>query len=102
MLKGAWHLHLPVRGLRSLRAKFVLGYTLVALFAIAAISLAAVISVVVNFSRFQSDQLSAQASDLASQMGKAYSTNGGDLRRAAFSTVPAAKDRPPSTFWLMD
>ena len=100
MSKDAWRL--PIRGLRSLRAKFVLSYTLVALFAIAAISLAALVSVVVNFSRFQSDQLSAQASDLAAQLGKAYSTNGGDLKRAAFSTVPAAKERPPSTFWLMD
>ncbi|HEU5368233.1 MAG TPA: ATP-binding protein [Ktedonobacterales bacterium] len=102
MLKGGWHLRLSTKGLRSLRAKFVLGYTLVALFAIAAISLAAVISVVVNFSRFQNDQLSVQASDLASQLGKAYTVNGGDWHKAAFSVLPGAKDRPLSTLWLID
>jgi signal transduction histidine kinase len=102
MLKDRWRFRLPARGLRSLRTKFVLGYTLVALFAIAAISVAALISVVVNFSRFQSDQLSAQASELASQLGKAYTANGGNLRLAAFSTFPATRDRPPSTLWLMD
>jgi two-component system sensor histidine kinase BaeS len=100
---GRIHLRrLPTRGLRSLRAKFVLGYTLVALFAIAAITLAAVISVVVNFSRFQNDQLSVQASDLASQLGKAYTANGGDWHKAAFSVLPGAKERPLSTLWLID
>ena len=40
MRNYARRLHRPIKSLRSLRSKFVLGYTLVALFAIAAISLA--------------------------------------------------------------
>jgi signal transduction histidine kinase len=99
MLRG---LHLPARGLRSLRTKLVLGYMLVALFAIAAVSLAAVISVVVNFSHYQGDQLSAQANDLASQLGKAYTINGGNLGNAAFATFPSVRGRTSSSFWLMD
>ena len=99
--------HLPHWGLRSLRTKFVLGYTLVALFAVAAITLAAVISVVVNFGRFQSEQLSPQASDLAAQVGKAYATNGDDLHTAVSSVMPTTRDpstrgRQSGTVWLMD
>jgi two-component system sensor histidine kinase BaeS len=92
----------PARSLRSLRAKFVLGYTLVALFAIATISLAAVITVVINFNRFQHDQLSVQASELATQLGKGYTANGGNLRGAVFTQLPAARGRAFNTLWLMD
>ena len=101
MRKEGWRTRRAIRGLRSLRTKFVLGYTLVALFAIGAITLAAVIGVVVNFGRYQSEQLSSQASDLAVQMGKAYTSNGDNLRQAALSMAPEAHERP-STFWLMD
>jgi two-component system sensor histidine kinase BaeS len=94
--------HWPLRSLRSLRTKFVLGYTLVALFAIAAISLAALITVIISFGRFQNDQLSVQASDLASQLGRAYSASGDDLNQAASNEVPTSRDRPPSTLWVMD
>ncbi len=89
-------------GLRSLRAKFAVGYILVALFAIAAISLAAVIAVVVNFSHFEQNQLSVQVGELTSQLGKAYTANGGDLRQAVFDDFPNARYRAPSTLWLVD
>ncbi len=91
-----------VTGLRSLRTKFALGYILVALFAVAAITLAAVVTVVVNFNHFQHDQLSAQAGDLASQLGRSYSTSNDDLRQAAFAVLPSTRERPSSTLWLMD
>lgn len=106
MRKDGWRSRLAIKGLRSLRTKFVLGYTLVALFAIAAISLAAFFGVVVNFDRFQSEQLSPQASDLAVQIGRAYTTNGNDLRRAVSSMFLSSKDpsrdRAPGTLWLID
>ncbi len=100
---SAWRSRLRIKlALRSLRAKFVLAYTLVALFAIAAISLAAFLGVVVNFGRFQSEQLNPQASDLAMQVGKAYTTNGDDLRKAAYSMFLPSRDRSVGTLWLID
>src|SRR5215813_10815638 len=102
MRNVTWRLHRPLKSLRSLRTKFVLGYTLVALFAVAAISLAALITAVVSFNRFQNDQSSAQASELATQLGKAYTTHNSNLQSAALSALPATRDRPPTTLWLMD
>jgi signal transduction histidine kinase len=102
MGKGGRRFRLEMKGWRSLRTKFVLGYTLVALFAIAAITLASVIGVVVNFGRFQSEQLSPQASDLAVQLGRAYSSNGNDLRKAAFSMFLSSRNRSAGTIWLVD
>src|SRR5579859_3905271 len=92
----------PTTGLRSLRTKFALGYILVALFAVAAITLAAVITVVVNFNHFQHDQLSAQADELAAQLGRSYTTSHDDLRQAAYAVSPTARERPSGTLWLMD
>ncbi len=99
-----WRLngHLPRPHLRSLRTKFALGYTLVALFAITAIFLAAIITVVINFSRFQHNQLSENASELAGQLGQQYILNGGDLKQAIFDALPLERSRRSSTFWLMD
>ncbi len=109
MLKDRWKkgLNISWRGssrpaLRGLRTKFVLGYTLVALFAITAIFLAAIITVVINFGRFQHTQLSITADQTAIQIGQQYAKNGSDLRQAVFTALPFEKNRRSGTLWLLD
>ncbi len=88
--------------LRSLRAKFALGYALVAVLAIAAISLAAVLAVIINFSHFQGDQLNAQAQALATQIGQRTGASNLSIRDVAFSFLLPGRDRQRSRLWLMD
>ncbi len=88
--------------LRSLRAKFALGYALVALLAVAAISLAAGLAVIINFSHFEGDQLSTQAQALATQIGQRTGNSDLNMRDVAFSLVVPGRDRERSRLWLMD
>ncbi|HEX6777862.1 MAG TPA: HAMP domain-containing protein, partial [Ktedonobacterales bacterium] len=102
MLKHSRSRFLGLSGLYSLRTKFALGYTLVALFAITAIFLAAIITVFISFGHFQYTQLSASADEAAIQLGQQYTSAGSDLRQAAFRTYPFARSRPNGALWLMD
>ena len=102
MLKRHWRGFHRLPRLHSLRTKFALGYTLVALFAITAIFLAAIITVIISFGRFQSNQLSDTASTTASQLGQQYTNAGGDLKQAIFQTYPYERSRPNDMLWLMD
>lgn len=88
--------------LRSLRAKFALGYALVAVLAVAAISLAAVLAVIINFRHFEGDQLSAQASSLATQIGQRAGSSTLDADDLTFSFLIPGRDRQRTQVWLMD
>ena len=91
----------PGWGPHSLRARFALGYTLVALFAITAIALVAIFTVAINFGRFQGDQLSAQAGELASQLGQQMTSPQDSLARALFTVLPSQRDRLRNQVWVM-
>jgi two-component system sensor histidine kinase BaeS len=88
--------------LHSLRAKFALGYALVALLAVAAISLAAVLAVIINFSHYEGDQLSTQAQALATQIGQRAGNDDLDMRDVAYGFLVPGRDRERSRLWLMD
>jgi two-component system sensor histidine kinase BaeS len=88
--------------LRSLRAKFALGYALVAVLAVAAISLAAVLAVIINFNHYEGDQLNAQAQALATEIGQRAGDGGLDARDVAFTFLIPGRDRQRSQVWLMN
>ena len=88
--------------LHSLRAKFALGYALVAVLAVAAISLAAVLAVIINFSHYEGDQLSTQAQALATQIGQRAGNSDLEVRDAAVAFLVPGRDRERSRLWLMD
>src|SRR5579871_6519510 len=90
------------RGLHSLRAKFTLGYTLVALLAIIIITLTSIISVAINVNSYERSQLSSQARDLATLIGQHYVSDDKRLILAAWDAGPG---KPPSwrhATWLID
>lgn len=94
--------HSRRRGLHSLRAKFTLGYTLVALLAILIITLTSIISVAINVSSYEQRQLSTQTRDLATLIGQRYQADNDRLALAAWDAGPGG---PPSwrhTTWLID
>ena len=90
------------RGLHSLRAKFTLGYTLVALLAILIITLTSIISVAINVNSYEQGQLGTQARDLATLIGQRYLADNNRLALAAWDAGPGGPQTWHHTTWLID
>jgi signal transduction histidine kinase len=90
------------RGLHSLRAKFTLGYTLVALLAIVIITLTSIISVAINVNSYERSQLSSQARDLATLIGQRYLADNNRLAPAAWDAGPGGPQTWRHATWLVD